>query len=376
MKKRNYGIDFLRAFAMFLVVLDHIVLANMTGGNSFFHRNIFTANNSVLWLLYTISVCCNVLFGMVSGYLMYTKKPKSNRVLQIWLQTFFYSVVCFAILVIWFHSPFTYKNILNAFFPIMRARYWYLTAYFEMLLFVPLMNIVIRHISRHTAIISMLLFFGMIIVLPLFLNPKGDTFDLLRGKNVFGLMIYYFMGAYIRKFDIDQVLSKKIWWLTIIFTLAFTWLSKIAIALANQYYSLHINSNFLIKNRSLSPTALICALAIFCIFKNINFHPRQQKILLFLSTTSLGVYLLHWAIMPILQYKIMIPGRDDMNPLLLLFLILVVTLIVYLSCSLIDFIRVYLFKFLHVENFAKWVGNKFDQFINWLKYKIDASFAN
>ncbi len=32
MKKRNYGIDLLRDFAMFLVVMDHVVIANIVGG--------------------------------------------------------------------------------------------------------------------------------------------------------------------------------------------------------------------------------------------------------------------------------------------------------------------------------------------------------
>lgn len=371
MKKRIYGLDFLRIFAMWLVVLDHTVIANLVGGNAFFHKNIFSGTNAAMWLLYMLSIWCNVLFGMVSGYLMYTKKPKPARVFSIWLEVFFYSVICFLFLVLVYHLPVTRTSLLNALFPIIRVRYWYLTAYFEMLLFVPLLNLIVRYVSRQIALISFTLFFVMVITLPLFLNPHADPFSLMTGKNAFGLMLFYLMGAFLRKFKLDQLFSKKNWWSIVVITLMLGWLSKIGAALLDQKYGWTLNTNFLVKNTSLAPTTLLGAFAFFCIFKNVQFKQSAHGLLKMFSAASLGVYLLHWALIPVLQYKMMVPGRDQMNPLLLLVVILGIALIIDLACSLIDILRIYLFKWLHVARLTQWGGSVFDRFLANFKRKLD-----
>lgn len=371
MKKRIYGLDFLRIFAMWLVVLDHTVIANLVGGNAFFHKNIFSATNAVMWLLFMLSIWCNVIFGMVSGYLMYTKKPKPARVFSIWLEVFFYSVVCFLFLAVVCHVPVTRTNLLNAIFPIIRVRYWYLTAYFEMLLFVPFLNLIVRYVSRQTALISLALFFILVITLPLFLNPHADPFALMTGKNAFGLMLFYLLGAFIRKFKFDQLLNKKGWWVMVVITLALGWLSKIAAALLDQNCGWHLNPNFLVKNTSLAPTTLVGAFAFFCIFKNAHFKKGAQRLLKLLSAASLGVYLLHWALIPILQYKMMVPGRDQMNPLLLLALLVLIALVIDLACSLIDLVRIYLFKLCRFDRLAQKVGQAFTRLLASFKAQIN-----
>lgn len=355
---------------MFLVVLDHVVISNFIGG-----RNGLSINNAALWLLYLISNWCNIIFGMVSGYLMYTKRPKANRVCEIWLETFFYSVLCFLVLVFSLHIRVTHTQILNAIFPILRNRYWYLTAYFEMLIFVPLMNIVIRHIPRNTALISMLLFFVCIIVLPLIFSPRKNFFNLGSGKNAFGLMLFYFMGAYIRKFKLDQLFMKKTWWKVLVTTLAVGWISKFGLALIKLHFGWRINPNLLVKGTNISPVALIGAFTCFCIFKNINFNERWHHLLKLFSAASLGVYLIHMAVYPILQYQVMLPQRSKMNPFLLLGLVLLITFVIDVACSLLDLVRIYLFQVFQIKKFALFVGNHFEHFLAYLRRKFDTLFA-
>lgn len=367
MQKRNYGLDFLRIFAMFLVVVDHTILSNLHG----IPHTLLSPQYISLRFLYMISLWCNILFGMVSGYLMYTKRPKAHRVFEIWLEVFFYSVVCFLILTFVYHVPVTYSNLANAIFPIMRVRYWYLTAYFEMLIFVPILNLIVRKIPRETAIVIMVMFFVIVITLPLFLKPQHDPFSLRRGKNVWGLMIFYLMGAFIRKFDLDKIFSKSGWWLTVLITLILNCLSRIGITLLNQKHGWHLTTTLLTKNASLSPTALAGAFAIFCIFKNVHFNEHFHGLLKTFSAASLAVYLIHWALYPVLQYKMMIAGRLVMNPVLLGLRVLLIVLIIDLMCSIIDIGRLYLFKLLHVRSLANYVGDKFEKMLANLKAKIE-----
>lgn len=370
MQKRNYGLDFLRIFAMVLVVLDHVVISNFIGG-----RNGLSVNNATLWLLYMVANWCNVIFGMVSGYLMFTKRPKANRVFGIWFETFFYSVLCMLFLILVFHVHFERKEILTAIFPIMRGRYWYLTAYFEMLLFVPFMNIIVRHITRNTALTTLSLFFIMVVLLPLIFSPRRNPFGLGSGKNAFALMLFYFMGAFIRKFKIDQIFTKKTWWKIIIATLIVGWGSKLILALGRVNYGWKINPNLLAKGSNVSPIALICAFAFFCIFKNVDFKAHWHKILKLFSAASLGVYLIHWAIYPVLQYQVMIPGRKNLNPFLLVIMVLIIAVLVDLICTMIDICRIYLFNFLHINQLNQVVGERFELMLAHWHKKFDALFA-
>ncbi|MCH3905787.1 MAG: hypothetical protein LKE25_02065 [Lactobacillus sp.] len=62
----------------------------------------------------------------------------------------------------------------------------------------------------------------------------------------------------------------------------------------------------------------------------------------------------------------MIPGRDQMNPLLLLVLLLAISLLVYVACSLVDIVRIYLFKLLRVDKLSVKIGAVFDRWLEKL----------
>lgn len=187
MKQRNYGIDLLRDFAMFLVVMDHVVIANIVGGpnGAFVHNSYVTPQNMVLWLIFIVSLWCNILFGMITGYVMYHSKPKMRRVVQIWLEVFFYSVVIFAALYALKASYHTRAGILAALMPVTRGKYWYITSYFGLLVFVPFLNIIVNHIDRATALTVLTVFFVVVVTLPVFLFNHGDPYNLLKGKDMF-----------------------------------------------------------------------------------------------------------------------------------------------------------------------------------------------
>ncbi|MCI1467312.1 MAG: acyltransferase [Lactobacillus sp.] len=251
--------------------------------------------------------------------------------------------------------------------PVTRGKYWYITSYFGLLIFVPFLNVIVNHIDRNLALTVLTVFFIVVVTLPVFLFNHGDPYNLLKGKDMFGLMLYYLMGAFIGKFELDKKISKKTFWWTIIICIGASWLVKIIIVAINQQKHLLLNSDFLTKNTFVAPTILLSAAAVFCLFPSLNLKRKTIKLVEFFAPATLGVYLIHTALIDAyLQYWVMIPGRDQMNPLLLLVLLLAISLLVYVACSLVDIVRIYLFKLLRVDKLSVKIGAVFDRWLEKL----------
>ena len=314
---------------------------------------------------------------MITGYIMYKSEPKAHRIVQIWFEVFFYSVVIFAIL--WFlkSSYHTRAGIIDSIFPVTRGKYWYITSYFGMLIFVPFLNVIVNHVNRNTACMVLIIFFIVVITLPVFLFNHGDPYNLLKGKDMFGLMLYYLMGAFIGKFDLDKKISKKVLAWIVIGCIGISWLSKIMIVAINEHFHLLLNSDFLTKNTFVAPTILLSAAAIFCFFPELKLNKVTIKVIEFLAPATLGVYLIHTALIDAyLQYWVMIPGRDNMNPIFLFIILILVTVLVYIVCSLADYIRIYLFKLIHIKHLSIFLGKIIDRWIEKTILSLNKIFDN
>ena len=87
-ENRNYGIDALRLFSMFLVVILHVlgrggILGATNGGKLF-----------VCMILETAAFCSVDCFALISGYVSYSGEEKPfrySKYIHLWLQVVFYS---------------------------------------------------------------------------------------------------------------------------------------------------------------------------------------------------------------------------------------------------------------------------------------------
>ena len=87
--KRNYGIDFLRCFSMFMVVMLHIlghggILNNATSGS---------LNYGVAWLLETMAYCAVNCYALISGFVGTKAKYRYTNIVMLWLQVVFYTII-------------------------------------------------------------------------------------------------------------------------------------------------------------------------------------------------------------------------------------------------------------------------------------------
>lgn len=321
---RNYGIDFLRILSTYMIVVLHIlgqggILSRLTPGS--------VPYNSA-WFLETASYCVVNCYALISGYVGYGSKFKFSRLLLLWFQIIFYTVGFTAFFSLTHPEFISSRSWLNAFFPIINIQYWYLTTYFGMYLFIPMMNLVVEQLEEKCLRYTIILFFIFFVTIPAF--KENDLFSLNGGFSVIWFCMLYIIGGYIKKYSIH--ISAKWCFIIYILSVSITWLLKIN------------GTTFLLDYAS--PTILVAAITLLLIFANTNFKSTfATKIITLLAPATLSVYIIH--VNPFIWDYYMInlaAPLASQNIFVLITGVFIISFIIYLACSIFDFIRIWLFQ--------------------------------
>lgn len=206
MKKRNTGINLFKLFSMFMIALLHVLgmggIIGAAAGTSSYYPVYFMQN---------AAFCAVNCYALVSGYLMLGKKIKPSRITELWFEVFFYSVGLSAIMISIYREFFSAQNIVYALTPIISKQYWYMTAYFLMYLFIPMMNKFAEAADKKsfTAVIAVIL----LLTTGSFIIGK-DGFQFSEGYSPIWLMVMYLVGAYMKKFGVG---AKMKWYSALLF---------------------------------------------------------------------------------------------------------------------------------------------------------------
>lgn len=103
-RQRNYGIDALRIFAMYMIIIIHLL-----GKGEVLNSEYSSVAIVVDTFLYSLVLCCVNCYALISGYVGYNRNTKYNfgSYINLWLQVVFYGIV---ILVIVKFSDFAVWN--------------------------------------------------------------------------------------------------------------------------------------------------------------------------------------------------------------------------------------------------------------------------
>ncbi len=226
MLKRNVNIELLRIVGTMLVLILHVlglggILPNIPSDSAAYWG---------AWFLEICAYCAVNIFGLISGYVMMDKTVKIRNILNLWFQVFFYSVLIAGLVFAFIPEARGAKNLIISLFPVFSGQWWYVSAYFGLFLFMPVLNVSINYISQATfrnVLIAMLLVFCTANrLIPL------DVFGLSNGYSMIWLILMYLFGAYIRKYDLQQKITVSKCLLGYFLASTFAFLSKLAI-----YYS-------------------------------------------------------------------------------------------------------------------------------------------
>lgn len=342
MNKRNCGIDLLKIFSMFSIVLLHVLLRSGSLEYSEQEKDLYFF---IVWILEIIAYSAVDIFALITGYLCYKKDFKITNMLYIWISLLFYS---YLILLIYYF--FVSKNIsndlaLNCIFPVLRGYWWYISAYIGVQFLSPYLNTAIKMLNKRE-----LICYAFLLLIPfscLNILRNGGSFNCEYGYSVIWLLILYIIGGTIEKTNILEKISIKISLILLLTGIFCTYLLK----------SFGIDK--LIGYTS--PVMVINSICFLVIFSKIKIRNKKiVKVIEVVSGVNLDVYLIH--IHPVLWGGIwgslieIFNKNNTSNKICYLFLF---PFLIYITCLFCAFFKDLLFHLCKVGKFCSYLNEKF-----------------
>ena len=355
-EKRKGNFELLRVISMLAIVIFHF----SDWGGLLYIDNI---PNRLFGQFINIGGNIGVnLFVLISGYFLVNSKFKTKKILKVILEVWVYSVVI-ALIAFAFGIRKDSTLLIKSFLPISYNMYWFATMYVGIYLLFPIINKLINNLNRKKHKNVVILLGIMLSAIPTFLIGSNPFCS-----ELIWFIYLYIVAGYIRKYDIKFMNNNKknILIITILILLIFL----INVLIISIELKLEIKKGILVKylktTNMNSLIMLILSIYIFMFFKNMNI--KNNKVLSILAKSSFAVYLIHINVITTeyLFYKIIkIQNYYNANLLVLMGYVLIVTITIYLICTLIEIIRIKLIEepIFKIKKFDKYF-EKVDEIMN------------
>ena len=327
-KTRNSSIELLRMICIFGIIFMHTIAY---GGDE-----LATYNRYLLIVVNCFTNLGVTCFMLISGY--FGVKFQLNKLIRLDLMIIFYTV-CHLIIRGALGVPLGLGDILTTVFPILSNQYWYMTAYFIIVILSGYMNQIPEKLSKagFMKLLAVLLF--LFSVVPTFLH-----FDILgsEGKNVVHMTTIYLIGRYIRKYDTGVYRKSRVV-LLLCGNILLTLLLETGLFVVTGHYSMFY--------RDCSIFTVVSAILLFTLFRSIYF---ENRIVNRAASAVLAVYVFSFGFQRLVY--LLIPLEEYAFSPLLFPMICVFTPCVVGGCMLIDLLRQKLFGNAEAK-LADWLAN-------------------
>ena len=365
-KERNVSLDLLRVIAMMMIVTLHC----LAKGNVL---SIQTPSIKIFaWTLEAFCIVAVNVYVLISGYFLIDSKFKIKKVLCLWGEVLFYSISLLIISKI-FGVSIGLKNTIYCLFPVLtKVNYWFVTIYLLMYILSPFVNILINHMSKreHFNLIMILIVIFSIISLVL---PYNSLIDNTNGTGIIWFIILYFVSTYIKKYvKVTREKNLRNLILYVLFSLCIVGSMFFVEFIGNLFG----HPGLVIERFYLYSTIFVflASLFLFLFFRNIEIENSfVKRVVIFLSPLTFGVYLIHEHVLvrSVIYNNIFNFANYQEFPLpLFIFIIFLSVFVIYIVCSLIEYIRIVITK--HIKNFK--IVKFFIRFVDFVIEKTTAIF--
>ncbi len=286
---RQGNFELLRIIAMIMIVTLHYLgkgkLLNLDNGSITYF---------VAWFCEALSYVAVNVYVLISGYFTKSTKFKFNKILDLWIQTIIISGTAYIIaLKTGISEEFKSPDFFKSFMPITRNSYWFITTYFVFCAIAPFLVNIVNTINQkqHKTVCATLVFITS--VLPTILY-EADWLKISKGYHIIWFVTLFFVASYIRKYD---TFKKNPFFYFVLYLLSCTIGYVIKFVLC--YLTLSLNntdkSDKFFANYNMF-FVFLASVFLFLAFKNIKINSNiLNKIILFFSSATLYVYLIHEA---------------------------------------------------------------------------------
>lgn len=338
---RNYGVDLLRIVSMLMIIIAHI----MTQGGVLSSVKEGTAQYYAAWLLRIFVICDVNCFALISGYAGANSHFKLKRVIMLWFEVLAYS---FAISVI-FRAAGIYKfSPKIVFLPVLAGRWWYVTAYFGMVLFTPFFCMLFERMSRKQASKLAFLIIFILSVLPTVCGT--DLFKSSWGYSMLWISALFMLGAYIKRHEPFKRVRRG-WIAVYVLSMLAAFAGKMILtALGGKEERFVSFPSFFV---------LLGSMALLMFFSRVSVAKPVRKFTEFFAPNTFAVYLIH--VHPCVWNYILAGAFKAFaaRPAYIMLLeILAAAAVIFFVCAFVDKLRALIFKLLRLNRLAELIGDR------------------
>ena len=357
--KRNNSIELIRIIAMLGVVLTHLItIGGVLFNTDFFSLNYFLVEFIQVWTRIGVP-----LFIIITGYLMYNKKWKIERLIDIFCQVFFWALLFLVVILIVSPQMLSLDNLIDNFFPYFRGYYWYIIAYTGLFALSPVVNIALSTLDKNIRKEYLIFPFVLFSIIPTFFNT--DLFFLNEGRSTLYLILMYSLGNYLKKTNSIERFSKKFFLYFFLTNIALAYLGNLTIAYCAAIF---LNKQIFFTTQFFyaytSPFIIAASVSLFAFIMKLKIE--DSKLLYFLSSNSFAVYLIHAnpLILNLLIRNNFI-SLSNKNFFICLFSLMLFSSIIYLIAASLNFIRNILFN-KHFSSCSLFIKLQLFKFLNFV----------
>ena len=344
---RNYGVDALRIYSMCMIVVLHIlsqggILEKINGGGYY-----------LVWLLEILAYCATDCYALISGYIRKSsKKYNYQKIGMMWLKVVFYSFGITFLFFLIHREKVSTRDMIESVFPIASNQYWYFTAYVGMFFLIPVLEFLIEKLTKRECTMTVMVLIVVFSVYGTFSKIFGDPFLLGDGYSVAWLCILYFLGAWMKKYNVLERLNRKIAVIGIMASTLFVWGCFCWVPLGGLLVSY------------ISPFILLNAVLFLSIFSRIEIGSFLKKVIAWFAPATFGVYLIHCQKVVFNEYlKNSFTWVTKLNVVLIPITVLLAATIIFLVCTIIEKIRIVMFKIMRLENMSKYIYDQLEKIL-------------
>lgn len=257
------------------------------------------------------------------------------------MATGFFYTLSFALIFTGIGKSLSGEDWLNVLFPILTGKYWYVTAYFGLLVFMPLLNLALERLSTTDLGRILVIAFFSFSLIPALFNNKIDEFALDRGYSSVWLIILYLAGAYLSRKDLGKFPRNSILFIIYSLSVVLSFVLKKTVGNIWFWYT--------------SPTMILSALCIFIIFVRMDIKNKWlQRFIGLVAPTTLGIYLVHLNPL-VVRFLLRDFAKPFTNLPVLAFVgtILGASAVIFILSGMIDWLRLKLFDRLEVKRLSE-----------------------
>ena len=319
-KTRESNFELLRILLMIFVVTEHLipVISDIQNQNSIIEYYL----GNILKSFFVVAVNCYII---ISGY--FGIEFNIVKLLKIEMKVLFYSISGFLLSLVFGFKSLDIKQDLRFLMPTISRVNWFVTIYFVLCIIAPILNWVIKNLTKKQIRIIigiMIIVFYLLPTLQYMINVQTIVMD--SGYGITNFICLYFIGRYIRIYNIETNKKKALLLYILI---------SISLFLVNHILGIILGFYF---NSLISYDTIFClvgALSLFMVFKEINI---SSIFINKIARYSFTVYILHTCIF----YKDILFNIAKLcsnSNFMYLLTLIVFPCLIYMISIIIEFVR-------------------------------------